>query len=76
MNNILYNIRSELKKIPSRKETLERCVKERLDSSVLQHQYSVKRVCDYINSRDSIKVLRQVKVHEKKKRRLKDDKTN
>lgn len=77
LKNKLYNIQCELDKIPSRSSTFETCVKKRLSRSVDIHSQYVKRICGYLNSRNSIKVLRQVKEFNKKKsKRLNNDKTN
>ena len=67
LKNKLYNIQVELNKIPARDVTLEMCVKKRLERSIDVHSQHVKRICDYLKVRDSLKVLRQVKEFNKKK---------
>lgn len=77
MNKELYNIRCELEKIPDRATTFENCVRKALSESVAQHSHYIDRICDYLKVRDSMKVLRQVKIHNTRKaRKQKDDKTN
>lgn len=64
---VLYNIRSELEKIPDRATTFENCVRARLSNSVAQHTHHIDKICKYLSVRDSLKVLRQVKEYNRKK---------
>jgi len=73
LKNKLYNIESELKNIPSREITFESCIKTRLSQSIDVHSQHVKRICDYLKYRDSVKVLRTIKEYNKKKSKRKSD---
>lgn len=69
LKNNLYNIRSELESIPSREITFENCVKEKLSKSIDIHSQYIKRICDYLKVRDSMKVLKYTKEFNKKRGR-------
>ena len=67
LRNKLYNIKSELSNIQPRETTFVSCVKTRLSQSIDIHSQHVKRICDYLKYRDSVKVLRTIKEYNKKK---------
>lgn len=69
MKNKLYNIKSELENIPSREKTFESCIRNRLSRAVDAHSHYVKRICDYLSVRSSIKVLKYANKMSKKKKR-------
>lgn len=56
----LISIKKEICNMKSRNDCLEKCINERLNNSINNYKMEIDRICDYLLSRNSFKVLRNL----------------
>lgn len=59
--SVVDGLRKALWSLPSRSETISACIKGKLDASYNAYCENVKRICYYLKSRSTIKVLKTIK---------------
>lgn len=66
LSKIARQIYVELLGVPSREETLERCIKERLDNTDELYNRQIELAYNYLMSRDNLKVVKTMARESKK----------
>ena len=63
----LREISKELSSLPSRKDTLAKCIAQKLNNSVELYQHQIRKAYEYLLMRDNLKVVKTL-ARERKKR--------
>jgi len=64
---IVYELATKIENLPSRKETLEKCVEEKLLFSDTMYKEQIEESKKYLLSRDNLKVVKTIARENKKK---------
>ena len=67
-SNTLYNMLEELTNLPSRQEIIETHVKIKLEESYNLYKQYVQKEIDYLMSRDTLKVIKNIDREEKRRK--------
>ena len=66
----LYNIMDDLNNISDAQSTLLECIRDRLNASYEQYEWTVKNIYNYVLTRSNIKVLKALSKVKKSKENL------
>lgn len=64
--NLVYNIYRDVKNMKTRDEAFASCISNRLENLLDNYKYDTQLICDYLLSRNSLKVLKHIYKEKKK----------